>query len=341
MRVFVSGATGYIGSRLVAAATKDGHDVAAGMRDPARASEFAWGDQVDAVGFDVQDTGSMAAAVEGCDTAFYLVHSMASKDFRVKDADGARGFAQACAQAGVRQVVYLSGLVPDGELSEHLASRLDVEQILLDGETPAAVLRAAVILGAGSTSFEVIRGLVARLPVLPMPPWMNHRVQPIATEDVVEALLRAAVQEPPWNGHRDLGGPERLTYRELVDVFVEELGVRRLLVPCPPLPHALAGPVVAWVTRIPSNTVGELVKSLRHDMVCSDTRGDRGRLTVREAVRRAMDAGPSGTETDGDRQSMAPSDPEWVGSESIEQSVRRSLPAKIGNLVVGALTRNR
>lgn len=341
MRAFVSGSTGYIGSRLIPSLLAAGHEVVAGMRDPGRASDFSWGDQVQAVPFDIEDPVTVANAVAGADTAYFLVHSMARPGFQEKDAAGARNFAHACAAGGVPQIVYLSGLVPEGDLSEHLSSRLEVETIFLDAETPALVLRAAIILGAGSTSFELLRRLVERLPILLIPDWMDRLVQPVATEDVVSALVAAgggAIQ----NTHVDLGGPDRLTYPELLALVADELDLRRPQVRLPPISHTVLGMAAAVITGIPRHTVIELVKSLRHDMVCAQGTPVSDKTTAREAIRRSLDAAHTGTLPHGDRQTLADSDPEWAGGE-IERlrtgglrSAGRSAAAEV-SLVAGAV----
>lgn len=337
MQAFVSGASGYVGSRLIPSLLGAGHSVVAGFRDPAKASGYAWADQVEVRPFDLQDADSARAALTGCEVGYFLVHSMTSSGYVDREAEAARNFAAACEAAGCRSMVYLSGIVPEGELSDHLTSRLQVEEILTEeSPVPAMVFRAAVVLGAGSTSFELIRRLVQRMPVLPAPQWLDHRVQPVAAADVVQVLIEAG-ESTPWNGHRDLVGPTVLSYPELISLFAEELGLSRTSLPLPDLSYDVAGPVMAKITGMPENTVTELVKSMGHDMVGDPENSIIGRIGAREAVRRAVTGAPTGTAADGDRQTAAGSDPDWVGDASvIDESGLRSTLGHWRKLLQGA-----
>lgn len=309
MKTLVTGSTGYIGSRLIAGLLEAGHDVVAGMRDVGRAAGFSWAPQVQARHVDLNEPATLSAAMAGVDVAYFVVHSMDSPGFAARDAAGARAFAAACDEQHVGQLVYLSGLIPSGvELSDHLASRLEVERIFLHADTPATVHRAAMIIGAGSTSFELVRRLVQRLPVLPIPRWMNNRVQPIATDDVVAALVAAATG-PAGNGHHDLGGPDQLTYPQLLAVLADELHVHRRHIPVPALAPSVVGRIVAAVTAIPTNTTIELLASLGHDMICHDDPLSNTRLSVRDAISRSLNPTHTGTTIGGDHQTADPADP--------------------------------
>lgn len=319
MRVLVTGATGYVGSRLVPALLTAGHEVVVGARDLTAIDSFAWADLVERRHLDVEDTVSVHLAVRGVDAVFYLVHSMGSGEFLKRDREAAGYVAAACEYAGTDRVVYLSGLVPPGELSDHLRSRQEVEQVLLDSAVPTTVLRAAMVIGAGSTSFELMRRVSERLPLTPVPLWMQRDIQPVAVEDVLHLLVRT-LEGQPRNRTYDVGGDEVLTYRELLERFADVAGLDRpqLLVPLAPVP--LVGEAVAFLSGVPRSTVRALVRSLSHDMVCreDDVRTELAAghafLGIDEAVRRSLAGQTRATEADGDVQGEAHSDPDWVGT---------------------------
>lgn len=270
MRVLVIGATGYVGSRLVPALLAAGHDVVAGARSDDALDDHDWGRAVEQRYVDMGDTVSVHLGVREMDAVVYLVHSLTTADFVRRDREAAQYLAAACEYAKVGRVVYLSGLVPDGELSDHLASRLEVEQILLQAATPATVLRASMLVGAGSTSFEVLRRVSERIPVSAVPSWMSRtRIQPVATDDVV-ALLVGALEGAPRNRSYDVGGDDVLSYADLIDRFTSAAGLSRPVLTVPIAPQPLVGEVVATVTGLDRPTVRALVASLVHDMVCRD-----------------------------------------------------------------------
>lgn len=323
MRVLVTGATGYIGSRLVPTLIDAEHEVVAAMRDPEKKSSFAWGDQVDAARFDLDDHDTFDTATAGVDAVVYLVHSMDEGDFVRKDAEAAERMAAAAEKNGVERIIYVSGLIPDDgtELSDHLRSRLQVEETFLASSVDATVLRAAIILGSGSTSFELVRRTTERLPVTPVPTWMNHKVQPIAVADVVR-IVAASLRPDPITGSFDIGGDEVLTYPELLGTYARVAGLRRPRIPVPFAPVSLVGRAVAAITQMPEGTVTSLVESLDHEMIVR-----RGNAATKEFAdpstpligliesleRSITDSARSGTEARVDPQKAADTDPSWAG----------------------------
>lgn len=315
--MLVTGATGYVGSRLVPELLAAGHTVLAASRTAASVDDYPWADDVEAREFDVLDADVVAAAVADVDVVVYLVHSMESEDFARKDLEAAELVATACEHAGVGRIVYLSGLMPPGELSEHLSSRLEVEQVFLDGPVDALVLRAAMVIGAGSTSYELLRRLSQRVPLItPVPRWMCRSLQPIAIEDVVHLLTRA-VEVPSGNRHYDVGGDEVLTYPELLAVFADVAGLRRVRLPVPFVPKWLVGRACALISGMDRPTVVSLVESLEHDLVCEEDDVRRDLLApgyrhvpVAEAIERSLARGVTqGTSVRGDAQARAVTDP--------------------------------
>lgn len=296
MRILVTGASGYIGSHLVPKLLDAGHDVAVFSRNPDRLPA-AWRDRVEVRRGDAGSDADVAAALSGVDVAYYLLHSMDGRgDFVARDRELAHRFAAAASDAGVGRIVYLSGLHPDGPLSEHLASRVEVGEILLGSGVPTAVLQAGVVLGAGSASFDMLRHLTERLPAMVAPKWLENSIQPIAIGDVLHYLVAAADLPPEVNRSFDLGGPDVLTYRQMMQRYAELAGLRqRLIVTVPVLTPKLASHWVGLVTPIPSGIAKPLVGSLMHDAVRRefDAEGvlgepDGGPTGFDEAVRSAL-----------------------------------------------------
>lgn len=313
MRVLVLGATGYVGSRLVPHLLEAGHDVVAASRSEPDTDRFGWDDRVRTVRCDVGDPDAVAAALEDVEAVVYLVHSLDSTDFPERDRHGAEVVAAAVAEAGVRRLVYFSGLVPDApedELSEHVSSRLEVERILLGACAGAVALRAGVVIGAGSTSFEIVRQIATLFVVQPVPVWMHRSVQPVAVSDVLRAV-REVLEDDEVTGAVDLGGPDVVPYPDLVRACSEAAGLPRVRVPVLLAPSAVVGVATALATTAPFHTVTALIESLRHDMVCRPdhtwTPSDGCELLgLEEAVLLASTPGYAGPE------GALPSDPPWT-----------------------------
>ena len=320
------GAGGYVGSRLVPALLAAGHDVTATFTRAASADRFWWSESVTVAEVDVLDRPAVRGALAGAEALCYLVHGLGGDDFATSDREGAYNAAHAAVRQGLARIVYLGGLVPDvpdDDLSPHLRSRLEVEQVLTDSGIPTLALRAAMVVGSGSTSFEIMRQMSARMPVQLLPRWMDSRVEPVAVTDVVTALV-GALRAPPLSRPFDLGSGERMPYAALLRLYADRAGLRRVQVSVPGLPTALVSRLAPALTRAPASTVQSLVESLRHDMVCG--RQDfmvqlmpQGHVltTVAEAVDRAL-AVPDASVPDAERDIIGPlsSDAAWTGSVS-------------------------
>ena len=300
-RALVTGATGYVGGLLVPRLLGDGWRVRVLTRDATRLPD-AWREQVEVVEGDASSADDLARALgpdddQAVDIAYYLLHSMdGGGDFVARDRRLAEGFGAAAREAGVRRLVYLSGLHPDGKLSAHLASRVEVGQILLDSGVPTAVLQAATVIGDGSVSFAMLRHLTTRLPVMVAPKWLGNLIQPIAIDDVLHYLVAAADLPPDLNRTFDIGGPDVLTYEQMMQVFAQETGQRRRwILTLPVLTPWLASHWVGLVTPVAAGVAKPLVGSLVHEVVCQedDLLGlvgppPGGRTAYRDAVRGAM-----------------------------------------------------
>lgn len=267
--VFISGATGFIGKRLTRALLDLGYR----LRCMVRKDGVAISEGAEIVKADMLERASLVQAMEGIDTAFYLVHSMAGGrgGFERRDREAAENFVRAAEKADVRRVIYLGGLGETGDdLSEHLKSRLEVADILRSGKFATTFLRAAVIIGAGGASFELVRGLVQRLPLMITPRWVSTRCQPIAVDDVIAYLAGCLANELTTGGTFDIGGPDILTYREMMERFALLAGKQLWIVPVPVLTPKLSSYWVALFSTVPPSVSMPLIEGLSNEVICRD-----------------------------------------------------------------------
>jgi len=352
----VTGATGYIGGRLVPELLDAGFRVRCMTRSPERLRDYPWAARVETACADAADPRAVRRALEGTDVAYYLIHALGTgRRFEDADRAAARTFAAAAADAGLGRLVYLGGLAPAGEeLSPHLRSRGEVGQIMLDAGVPAAVLRAAVILGSGSASFEMLRYLTERLPVMVTPRWVHSRIQPIAVHDVLRYLVGCASLPAGVNGTFDIGGPDVLTYADMMARYARVARLPpRVVVPVPLLTPRLSSLWVGLVTPVPGPLARPLVESLRHDVVCGEhdiaayvpdppgglagfERAVELALTrIREAAVATRWSSASSPDAPGD---PLPTDPGWAGGSLYcdeRERVVRASPQRLWRIIEG------
>ncbi len=268
----VTGATGYVGGRLAPRLLTAGHRVRCLTRSATSLRDVPWAEHAEIVEGDLLDPSAAARALEGVDVAYYLVHSIGSPSFEDTDRRAAANFAAAATEAGVRRVVYLGGPVPDdGALSPHMRSRAEVGEILLGSGVDTVVLRAAVIIGSGSASFEMLRYLTERLPVMVTPRWVHNRVQPIAIGDVLHYLTAWAAVPDQVRRAFDIGGPDVLTYQEMMVRYARVAHLpRRMILPVRPLTPHLSAYWVGLVTPVPAGIARPLVESLLHEAIAHE-----------------------------------------------------------------------
>lgn len=327
----VTGATGYIGGRLIVELLKHGYRVRILARNASRLKYHPWIDQVEISEGDAHNPAVLEEAMIGVDVAYYLLHALMSKDdFEQEEREMAEGFGAAAKLAGVKRIVYLGGIIaPNEVMSPHLQARAETGEILRSSGVAAIELRAGVVIGSGSASFEMLRYLTERLPIMTVPKWVNVRIQPIAVRDVLRYLVGAASIDPNVSGVFDIGGPEIFSYKEMMQQYAEAAGLpRRIIIPVPVLTPRLSSGWVGLVTPVPYTLAKRLVASLKNEVVAADDsiRGlipdPQGGLTpFKRAVQLALtkikdaqvqtrwsDASIPGTPSE-----PLPTDPDWAG----------------------------
>jgi uncharacterized protein YbjT (DUF2867 family) len=290
--ILLTGATGYVGGRLLHALEAAGYRVRCLSRHPEALSQRV-AQTTEVVKGDVLDPGSLARAMVGVHTAYYLVHSMASANsFEAEDRLAANAFAAAARDAGVNRIIYLGGLGSGGDLSAHLRSRQEVGRILRESGVPTVEFRAAIVIGSGSASFEMIRALVEKLPVMITPRWVKTRSQPIAVEDVIAYLMQALDIQISGSSIVEIGGADQVSYLDLMKEYAHQRGLRRWMIPVPVLSPRLSSLWLGLVTPVYARVGRELVDSLRNETIVRDRSADAlfsvRPLGYREALKRAL-----------------------------------------------------
>jgi uncharacterized protein YbjT (DUF2867 family) len=336
--VLVAGATGYIGSRLIPILLENGYSVRALARNPSKIISRPWGKHInlEIVSADLLDLNTLTRACQGGGAIYYLVHSMdpGSKDFATADRDAAENMIIAAEKSGLERIIYLGGLGEESnELSEHLRSRSEVARILSRGEVPVTVFRAAMIIGAGSASFEILRYLVDRLPVMITPRWVDTPSQPIGVRNVLHYLTACLENEATIGETFDIGQEEVISYQQLMRIYAEEAGLRkRFIVPVPVLTPRLSSYWIHLVTPVPAVLARPLAEGLRNEVICIDTRIrellPQELFDCRKAIHLALERGNEQLEADSPdtvinnppAEWSTAFDPTWAGGTRLSNS---------------------
>ena len=349
-KILVTGASGYVGGRLVTALLADGADVRVFVRDANKAQSHSWANQVEIATGNASDFESTKAALTGVHTAFYLLHSInLGPNFDEIESAMARNFAKAAQSCGVSQIVYLGGINNDEKTSKHLTSRANTGKELATTSVPVLELRAGIIIGSGSASFEMLRHLTHRLPVMTTPKWVSNKTHPIAIRDVLWYLRNCAKLEKPVGGVFDIGGPEVLTYADMMQKFARLSGLRkRLIIKVPVLTPKLSSLWIGFVTPVPTSLARPLVGSLISEVVADPKKSidklipkpAEGLIDVDGAVKLALSNVSSNTVSTRWSDATLPtapwqkaqSDPEWAGEMLLKDKKVRTTDASIKSL---------
>jgi uncharacterized protein YbjT (DUF2867 family) len=357
LHCLVTGASGYIGGRLVPELLGAGHAVRCMARDPGKLSDRPWSDEVEIATADAIDESAVRRALAGVDVAYYLIHSLGTgASFEQRDRDAAGSFAAAARAAGVQRIVYLGGIISGqaGQLSPHLHSRAEVGDILLASGVPTAALQAAVVIGSGSVSFEMLRYLTERLPAMVTPKWVDTLIQPIAVRDVLHYLAGSATLPAGVSRRFDIGGPDVLTYADMMRRYAKVAGLTpRIIAQVPLLTPRLSSLWVGLVTPVPASLAMPLVESLRNEVICSehdiaahipDPPGgllplDQAiALALRHTREGAVSTRWSSAATPGAPSDPLPTDPSWAGGSlyvDARNSVVHAPPAALWRVIEG------
>jgi uncharacterized protein YbjT (DUF2867 family) len=330
-KVLVTGATGYIGGRLIRELLSHHYSVRVLVRNKEKLRDYPWRDQVEVIEGDALDLKALQLALKDVELAYYLLHAlMTEKNFEDQESNLAKAFGSIAKESGVKRIIYLGGMTsPDDALSPHMASRVQTGEILRSSGVPVIELRAGVVIGSGSASFEMLRHLTERLPVMVTPKWLKNRIQPIAIRDVLRYLVGSATIDPKITRDFDIGGPDVFTYMEMMQQYAEAAGLRRrIIIPLPVLTPKLASGWVGLVTPVPVTLAKRLVASLKHEVVArnDDIRkfvpdAPGGRTSFKQAVELALtrvkdlevETRWSNATTPGTHSEPLPTDPDWAG----------------------------
>ncbi|MFI5451222.1 SDR family oxidoreductase [Pedobacter sp. UC225_61] len=296
MKILLTGANGYIGTRLLPVLLENGHDVICMVRDPRRfALESDFGNKVQIITGDLLISESLKSIPNDIEAAYYLVHSMSGsgEDFADLELKSAQNFVQQIQKTACKQIIYLTGIANDDELSKHLTSRLAVEEELKSSGISYTILRAAIIIGSGSASFEIIRDLAEKLPVMVAPKWVKTRCQPIAIRDVLAYLSGVLKNEKAYNEVFDIGGPDILTYKQMLLQYSESRGLKRWIITVPVLTPKLSSLWLNLVTAVPYSLARSLVDSMKNEVICKNDNIQKAVpkecLTYKEALNLAFE----------------------------------------------------